>query len=129
MPGLLPRFNADAQRLEDERKLGRILLEGAEVENVPGMPLRRSADGHNRDRRRGLPIISRAPRHAQTLSARCSRKRLRASCVCKPNHSQVTGVAKLLREGFRRCLSTPVSRAIRSWPLPVPMAFPYSPRP
>ena len=26
---------------------------------MPGMPLRRSADGHNRDRRRGLPFITR----------------------------------------------------------------------
>jgi hypothetical protein len=46
------------QAIEDERKLGQILLEGGEVEHEAGMPLRRSADGHNRDRRRGLPVIS-----------------------------------------------------------------------
>ena len=50
MPEILPRFY-------------RHLLEGdeveVEVEVEPGMTLRRSADGHNRDRRRGLPVITR----------------------------------------------------------------------
>jgi hypothetical protein len=57
---VLPRFYRNMQRIEDERKLGRILLEGGEVENEAGMPLRRSADGHNRDRARGIPIVGRA---------------------------------------------------------------------
>ena len=50
MPRLLPRSNADAQRIEDEKKLAAIIVESDEVEDVVGMPLRRSADGHNRER-------------------------------------------------------------------------------
>ena len=59
MPELLPRFRASMERVEDDRRIAKILLEGDEVEPVPGMPLRRSADGHNRDRRCGLPLITR----------------------------------------------------------------------
>ena len=59
VPQHLPRFNAAMQRIEDERKLGQILLEVGEVENEAGAPLRRSADGHNRARARGIPIIGR----------------------------------------------------------------------
>ena len=57
------------QGIEDQRKLGKILLEGGEVEGEAGRPLRRSADGHNRERIRGIPIVGRAggggasPRH------------------------------------------------------------------
>ncbi len=59
MPEPLPRFNRQLQELEDKRKLEKLLLESAEVENESGVPVRRSADGHNRDRRRGLPLITR----------------------------------------------------------------------
>ncbi len=59
MPQRLPRFYAHLQRVEDERKIGEILREGGEVESEPGTALRRSADGHNHDRRRGLPVVSR----------------------------------------------------------------------
>ena len=59
MPQRLPRFYARLQRIEDERKIGEILREAGEVESEPGTALRRSADGHNRDRRRGLPVVSR----------------------------------------------------------------------
>ena len=58
MPELLPRYRASIERIEDDRRIAKILLEGDEVEPVLGMPLRRSADGHNRDRRRGLPVVS-----------------------------------------------------------------------
>ena len=59
MPELLPRFKANTQRLEDEKKITAIVVESDEVENVVGMALRRSADGHNRARARGIPIIGR----------------------------------------------------------------------
>lgn len=58
---LLPRLCATLERLEDARKLGRILLE-ADAEPHPdanGRVYRRSANGHNRDRLRGLPAVGR----------------------------------------------------------------------
>jgi hypothetical protein len=58
VPEILPRFYRHMQELEDLKRIGQILLEGGEVERESGLPLRRSADGHNRDRRRGLPMIS-----------------------------------------------------------------------
>jgi hypothetical protein len=57
---LLPRFRAAVQRIEDARKLGELLLESEDVENEAGLPLRASADGHRRDRARGIPIVGRA---------------------------------------------------------------------
>jgi hypothetical protein len=60
VPQRLSRFYAHQQRIEDEKKLEAIILEGEDVENEVGMPLRRSADGHNRDRARGIPIVGRA---------------------------------------------------------------------
>ena len=60
VPEILPRFYAHLQKIEDQRKLGQILLEGGELESEAGRPLRRSADGHNRDRARGIPIVGRA---------------------------------------------------------------------
>ena len=53
----LPRFYAWQQKIEDERKLGQILLEGGEVETEAGVPLRRSADGQPRSTAR-TAIIS-----------------------------------------------------------------------
>ncbi len=50
VPQRLPRFYAQQQRVEDAKKLEAILREVDEVENEAGMPRRRSADGHNRDR-------------------------------------------------------------------------------
>ena len=58
---VLPRFRAAIERIEDDRRLARILLE-ADAEPHPdanGRVLRRSADGHNDRRRRGVPIVSR----------------------------------------------------------------------
>lgn len=58
---LLPRFYRRQQELDDARKLSRILLE-ADVEAHPdsnGRVYRKSADGHNRDRARGIPIVGR----------------------------------------------------------------------
>lgn len=43
--------------MEEERKLAKLLLEGDDVQNEHGMPLRSSADGHRNDRRRGVPLI------------------------------------------------------------------------
>lgn len=64
MPELLPRFTASLERIADERKLGRLLLE-ADAETHPdsnGRVYRRSADGHNRQRARGIPIVGRVGR-------------------------------------------------------------------
>ena len=59
MPPRLPRFDAAMQKLEDERKLAAILLEAGDAPpDSNGKVYRRSADGHNSDRRRGLPVIS-----------------------------------------------------------------------
>ncbi len=58
---LLPRFHCHTLAIESERKLGRILLE-ADAEPHPdsnGRVYRKSADGHNRDRARGIPIVGR----------------------------------------------------------------------
>ena len=52
------RYYRRMQELEDLKRICQIILEGGEVEAEAGLPLRRSADGHNRDRRRGLPVIS-----------------------------------------------------------------------
>lgn len=57
MPRLLPRFHASQERIEDERKIAALVLASDEIETVRGMPLRRSADGHNRDRARGVLIV------------------------------------------------------------------------
>jgi hypothetical protein len=59
MAPILPRFFRAQQEVEQARKLASILLEAGDVENEAGMPLRRSADGHNRQRARGIPIIGR----------------------------------------------------------------------
>ncbi len=59
MPELLPRWNAYLQRVEAEKAVAKAILEGGEVHpDSNGRVFRRSADGHNRDRRRGLPMIS-----------------------------------------------------------------------
>ncbi len=59
MPPRLPRFEAEMERIADARKLATILLETAEAPpDSNGKVYRRSADGHNRDRRRGLPVVS-----------------------------------------------------------------------
>jgi hypothetical protein len=58
VPELLPRFHRFQQQVEDERRIAAIILEGGEVGNGAGLPLRRSADGHTEDRRRGLPMVS-----------------------------------------------------------------------
>ncbi len=53
MPPLLPRFNASLQHLEDERKIGRILLE-SEVLDVPATVARATLPGDSL-RLRGVP--------------------------------------------------------------------------
>jgi hypothetical protein len=58
VPQRLPRFFRHQQQAEDLKRIAKIILEGGEVENEAGMPLRQSADGHHSDRRRGLPMVS-----------------------------------------------------------------------
>ena len=60
MPELLARFFRSLQAIEDERAVARAILEAGEFPEGNGaMPLRRSADGHDRERMRGLPIVGR----------------------------------------------------------------------
>jgi hypothetical protein len=60
LPDLLPRFYRVQQQIEDARRLARILLKTGEASDGNGsMPLRRSADGHDPARLRGLPAIGR----------------------------------------------------------------------
>ncbi len=59
MPPRLPRFEAEMERIADARKLAEILLEvEVPTPDSNGRVYRRSANGHNRARRRGTPIIS-----------------------------------------------------------------------
>ena len=59
MAELLPRWNAYLERVEAEKAVAKAILEGGEVHpDSNGRMLRGSANGHNRDRRRGLPVIS-----------------------------------------------------------------------
>jgi hypothetical protein len=60
VPQRLPRFYRIQQEIEDARKVAKILLETGEAPDGNGsMPLRRSADGHDPVRLRGLPAIGR----------------------------------------------------------------------
>ena len=57
MPELLPRYRASLQRVEDERKIGRILLE-SEVVDAPATVARATLAGDRR-RLRGVPCVAR----------------------------------------------------------------------
>jgi hypothetical protein len=58
VPPILPRFDAFQQKLEAERQVAQAILEADDFADGHGsMPLRRSADGHNPLRLRGLPAI------------------------------------------------------------------------
>lgn len=59
---ILPRFYAAMQRIEDERRLGRILLESTTAE-VPPTVARATLPGDTR-RLRGIPCIARGVRGA-----------------------------------------------------------------
>jgi hypothetical protein len=62
VPELLPRFYRRMQELEDMKRIGQIVLEGGELPDANekgSLPLRRSADGHDPARLRGLPAIGR----------------------------------------------------------------------
>ncbi len=60
MAETLPRFRQALERIEDTRKLAAILLEAGDFPEGNGsMPRRRSADGANPARLRGLPAIGR----------------------------------------------------------------------
>lgn len=54
---LLPRFTAATERIEDERKIARVLLESESAE-VPHTVARATLPGDNR-RLRGIPCIAR----------------------------------------------------------------------
>jgi hypothetical protein len=56
---LLPRFHRRQLEREDERRLAQLLLETAVDEREPVRLVRRSADGHDPARLRGLPAIGR----------------------------------------------------------------------
>ena len=58
MPPLLPRFEAFQQRIEDQRKLGRILLETEAAIEVPKTVQRATLAGDPR-RLRGIPAVGR----------------------------------------------------------------------
>jgi hypothetical protein len=60
---LLPRFNAIAQRLEDERRIARIVLE-AGVAEAPATVSRATLAGDPR-RLRGIPMLGRGVGGAQ----------------------------------------------------------------
>lgn len=54
---LLPRFTAATERIEDERKIAKVLLESASAE-IPPTVARATLPGDNR-RLRGIPCIAR----------------------------------------------------------------------
>ena len=56
VPQRLPRFYRAQLQIEDERKLAKIILEAEEGDEIPRLV--NGADGHNWERRRGLPLIS-----------------------------------------------------------------------
>ena len=60
VPEILPRFYVRQQQAEAERKIAKAILEAGDAPDGNGsMPLRRSADGHDPARLRGLPAIGR----------------------------------------------------------------------
>jgi hypothetical protein len=85
VPPLLPRFRPTEERAESERQVAKAIVEADEAPpDSNGRMLRRSADGHNHARRRGLPIISKASgaRHREQIRYElCSARRLGASGV------------------------------------------------
>ena len=60
MPEILPRFYRMREQREAEQRIAKAILEagGDEHPDANGRVYLRSSDGHNRDRRRGLPVIS-----------------------------------------------------------------------
>jgi hypothetical protein len=61
VPQRLPRFYRRQQEREDERRIAQIILEtGASLDDAErSVPTRGSANGWNRQRARGVPIIGR----------------------------------------------------------------------
>ena len=59
VPEILPRFYRLREQREAEKRIAKAILESGEYPDANGRVYLRSADGHNRDRRRGLPVISR----------------------------------------------------------------------
>ena len=60
VPELLPRFHRFREKAEAEKRVAKAILEAGEgvYPDANGRVYRSSADGHRRDRRRGLPVIS-----------------------------------------------------------------------
>ena len=63
---LLPRFHRRQTEIEDERKIDKILLETGDPNDADAPPMARGADGHDWQRRRGLPLIGRGVSGART---------------------------------------------------------------
>lgn len=64
---LLPRFEAFRERIDAEKAVAKAIEEAGEVfPDATGRVYRQSADGHNRDRLRGLPAIGRGIGRAAT---------------------------------------------------------------
>ena len=57
MSHLLPRFHATTERMEDERKIGRVVLD-SECAEVPKSVARATLPGDTR-RLRGIPVVCR----------------------------------------------------------------------
>ena len=57
MNHLLPRFHATTERMEDERKIGRVVLDSQDAE-VPKSVVRATLPGDTR-RLRGIPVVVR----------------------------------------------------------------------
>jgi hypothetical protein len=60
VPQKLPRFYLHQQKAEDEQRLVKILLKADVVDEAPRLV--NGADGHNWERRRGLPLIPKGVR-------------------------------------------------------------------
>jgi hypothetical protein len=76
VPQKLPRFYLRQQKAEDEHRLAKIVLEADVVDEAPRLV--NGADGHNWERRRGLPLISKGVRgrcRVPIRLERCSRRR------------------------------------------------------
>jgi hypothetical protein len=86
--GVDPSLDAETNQRPFKRETKSSSISRLEIADAPpdsnGKVYRRSADGHNHARRRGLPIISKGvgARHREQIRYElCSARRLGASCV------------------------------------------------
>jgi hypothetical protein len=59
MSHLLPRFHATTERMEDERKIGRVLLDGGEIPEPEKNPRRQLVKPGDPRVLRAIPVIAR----------------------------------------------------------------------